>query len=261
MKAVRQYIRDLWRRRSLLLYLVTSGLKADTRNTILGYFWWLLDPALFVLVFAFIRVVFLGRTGENLIAFLAVGLVIFQYFAQCLTGSARSITGQAGIISQVYLPKIMFPLGVVLTQLVNFAFGLVVVAIILALSGIVPGPELAWLPFIIVVHTLFNVAVALVMAYLTAFVRDLQRILGHLTRLLRFTAPIIFEADRIPERFGWVIDVNPIAWLVIAYRNVTMYGRTPDVALLSQLGVVSLLITLGLMVFYTYNEHRIIKVL
>ena len=120
MKELRQYLRDLWKRKDLLLYLVTSGLKADTRNTFLGYFWWLLDPLLMVLTFAFLRVVFLGRTGEHLIAFLAVGLVVFRHFSQNLTNGSKSITGQAGVITQVYLPKAMFPFGVVLTQLVNF---------------------------------------------------------------------------------------------------------------------------------------------
>ncbi|MFW6356989.1 MAG: ABC transporter permease, partial [Spirochaetota bacterium] len=140
-----QYLRDLWRRKDLLFYLVTSGLKADTRNTFLGYFWWLLDPALYVLVFVFVRVVLIGRAGDDVVPFLATGLVVFQFFAQTLTGSARSITSKSGIITQVYLPKAMLPVSVVLTQLANFAFSLVTLAVILGLSGIVPGVELLWL--------------------------------------------------------------------------------------------------------------------
>ena len=261
MKAVRQYIRDLWKRKDLLLYLVTSGLKADTRNTFLGYFWWLLDPALYVAVFAFIRVILIGREGENLIAFLAVGLVVFQNFSQSLTGSAGSISSKASIITQVYLPKAMFPFGVVLTQLMNFAFGLVVVALILAMSGIVPGPELAWLPYLILVQVLVHLAMGLVMAYAAAFVKDLQRVLRYVVRVLRFTSPILWEVERVPENIQWILDYNPLAWLVIAYRDVLMYGNTPDVELMSLLGGGSLLITLLMLVYYAFNEHRIIKVL
>lgn len=261
MKQFFQYLRDLWRRRDLLLYLVTSGLKANTRNTFLGYFWWLLDPLLMVLVFAFLRVVFLGREGEHLIAFLAVGLIVFQFFASSLTGSARSITAQAGIITQVYLPKAMFPFGIVLTQLINFGFGLVTMGIILAFSGIVPGWEAAWLPLLIVVQTLFHVAIALIMAYVAAFVRDLERILGHVTRIMRFTAPVIWEASRIPKDFRWLLRYNPFAWLVMAYRDVLMYGKMPDMMRIVNLGTASLLISIFLLVFYANKEHRIIKVL
>lgn len=261
MKLFRQYIRDMWRRKDLLLYQITSGLKADTRNTLLGYFWWLLDPLLMVLTFAFLRVVFLGGKGENLVAFLTVGLVVFQFFSQSLTGSARSITAQSGILTQVYLPKAIFPISAVLTQLINFGFAFVTIGIIFAFSGILPGKEAFLLPLIILSQVAFQLALAMLVAYISAFIRDLQRILGHLTRILRFTAPVIWEADRIPENFQWMLDWNPFAWLVMAYRDVLMYGRVPDMVRLAELGLASALITILFLVFYTYNEHRIIKVL
>lgn len=260
-KEIRQYLRDLWRRKDLLLYLVTSGLKADTRNTFLGYFWWLLDPAIYVLVFVFVRVVLIGRAGDDIVPFLASGLVVFQFFAATLTGSARSITSKSGIITQVYLPKAILPAGLVLTQLVNFLFGLVTVAVILAASGVVPGVEILWLPYLIAVQTLFHLAVALVMAYVAAFIRDLERVLSRLVLIMRFTAPVLWEGSRLPEQYHWVVDYNPLAWLLNAYRAVLMRGRAPDVSLMGWLGLSSVLVIGLLLVFYTYNEHRIVKVL
>ncbi len=261
MKLFRQYLRDMWRRKDLLFYQITSGLKADTRNTLLGYFWWVLDPLLMVLTFAFLRVVFLGRSGENQVAFLAVGLVSFQFFSQSLTGSARSITAQSGILTQVYLPKAIFPISTVLTQLINFGFAFITIGIIFAFSRLMPGREAFLLPLIILSQVAFQLALALLVAYISAFIRDLQRILGHFTRILRFTAPVIWEADRIPENFQWMLNWNPFAWLVMAYRDVLMYGRVPDMVRLAELGLASVLITILFLVFYTYNEHRIIKVL
>mgnify|MGYP006295083323 CR=1 FL=1 len=261
MKHIIQYLRDLWRRKDLLLYLVTSGLKADTRNTFLGYFWWLLDPAIYVLVFVFVRVVLIGRAGEDIVPFLASGLVVFQFFAGTLTGSARSITSRGSIITQVYLPKAMLPAGLVLTQLVNFLFGLVTVAVILVASGIVPGAEILWLPYLIVVQTLFHLAVALVMAYVAAFIRDLERVLSRLVLIMRFTAPVLWEGSRLPEQYDWVVDYNPLAWLLDAYRAVLLYGQRPDVSLMGWLALASMMVIAGLVVFYTCNEHRIVKVL
>ncbi|MFW5880467.1 MAG: ABC transporter permease [Spirochaetota bacterium] len=261
MKAVWQYLRDLWRRKDLLLYLVTSGLKADTRNTFLGYFWWLLDPALYVLVFVFVRVVLIGRAGEDIVPFLATGLVVFQFFAQTLTGSARSITSKSGIITQVYLPKAMLPVSVVLTQLANFAFSLVTLAVILGLSGIVPGVELLWLPYLIVVQTLFQIAIALAIAYVAAFIRDIDRVLSRIVMIMRFTAPVLWEGSRLPNHLDWLVDYNPLAWLLEAYRAILMYGRQPSIRLMTALGLVSAMASILLVVFYTYNEHRIVKAL
>ncbi|TVR04315.1 MAG: ABC transporter permease [Spirochaetaceae bacterium] len=261
MNPVRQYLADLWRRKDLLLYLVTSGLKADTRNTLLGYFWWLLDPFLMVVVFLFVRIVFMGRMQPGDIPFLAVGLVVFQFFSKSLTISSNAIASKAGLITQVYLPKAIFPFSVVLTQLINFLFGLVTVAIVLLVSGIRPTVHLAWLPLIIVAQTLFHLVISLLVAYATSFVRDLGNILGYLTMILRFSTPVIWESERIPARYRWFVDTNPVTWLLNAYRNVLMYGRPPGVRLMVALGSVSLVLTLVLLVHYTYNEHRIIKVL
>ena len=255
------YLRDLWKRKSLLLYLVTSGLKADTRNTFLGYFWWVLDPLLLVVVYYFLRIVLMGRSGEHVIAFLATGLIVFQNFARTLTGSAGSITGKASIITQVYLPKAIFPFSVVLTQLINFAFGLVVIAVVLLFSGIVPGAELAWLPLVMLVQTVFHLALALFLGYLCAFVRDLGNLLSYVTRVLRYTSPVIWEVSRLPDRLNWVVEWNPFAWLLEGYRNVLMYGELPDFNRLLILGIVSFVLTVALIIFYTFNEHRIIKVL
>ncbi len=256
-----QYLHELWKRKDLLVYLVTSGLKAQHRNTVLGYLWWLLDPLLYFMIFYFVRIVFLGTAGENIVPFLAIGLIVFRNFSSALTGSAGSITGQAGLITQVYLPKAMFPFSVVLTQLVNFGFGLVIIAGVVLLSGLVPGVELVWLPLVILTQTVFHVAIGLFVAYACAFVRDLGNLLSYVTRILRYTSPVIWEIERLPEDFHWVVAINPFAWLLNGYRDVLMYGRLPSFPHLLGLLIASLAISAALLVFYNYNEHRIIKVL
>lgn len=261
MKSFTSYNKELYRRSALLWYLVTSGLKADTRNTLLGYFWWILDPFLMVLVFLFVRVVFMGGIGEGAVPFLAVGLTAFKNFSAVLTGSARSITSKSSLITQVSLPKAIFPLSTVLTQLINYVFSLVTVAIILGFSGIIPGPEILWFPYILLVQTLFHFALGLFMAYVAAFVRDIENILRHITMILRFASPVIWETTRLGPNMQWIARVNPLAWLLNAYRDVLMYGRTPDIMLISIFGLASLVSIIVLLVFYTYNEHRIVKVL
>ncbi len=258
---VNQYLHELWKRKDLLIYQVSSGLKAQHRNTFLGYLWWLLDPLLFFLMYYFLRIVLMGRAGENIVPFLAIGLIVFRNFSSSLTGSAGSITGQAGLITQVYLPKAMFPLSVVLTQLVNFGFGLVIIAAVLVATGLIPGPELVWLPLVILTQTLFHLAIGLFMAYACAFVRDLENLLRYVTRVMRYTSPVIWEVDRLPDSFQWVVAINPFAWLLNAYRDVLMYGSLPSFPHLFALLGGSAVVSTALVVFYSYNEHRIIKAL
>lgn len=258
---MKQYLRDLWHRRSLLFYLVISGLKAEHRNTVLGYFWWLLDPLLGVVVYYFLRVVLLGAAGPDYVPFLVIGLVVFRNFSSALNTSAKSIVRQSGIITQVYLPKAMFPFGAVLTQTINFGFSLVVVAMFLGFSRVVPGPEVLWLPLLVVVQMLFHTAIALMVALLTVFVRDIDNVLTHIMRLMRYAAPVIWEADRLPARLSWVVDYNPFAWILASYRNILMYGALPDFGDLAVVSGGSLVVIVVMLALYTRYEHVIIKVL
>ncbi|EEG77533.1 ABC-2 type transporter [Dethiobacter alkaliphilus AHT 1] len=254
-------MQDLFKRKDLLIYLVTSGLKAQHRNTFLGYFWWLLDPLLGVLVYYFLRIVLLGRAGENIVPFLVIGLVVFRWFSSTVNSSARSIATKSHIISQVYMPKVIFPLAASLTQLINFLFGLIVIAIFLAFSRLAPGPEIVWLPFVMLIQILFHMALSLIMGYICVFIRDIENVLTYFMRIMRYASPVIWEASRLPPRYQWVSDANPFSHLLISYRNIIMYQAMPDFSRLLPLGAVSLIIIVFMMYFYNKNEHKIIKVL
>ena len=121
---MRQYLNEIRKRKDLIIYLIKSGLKAEHRNSYLGYFWWLLDPLLNILVYYFLVVIVLGRGGENYAVFLVIGLVAWRWVSTTINSSARAILKYSSIINQVYLPKMIFPMTISFTQLINFVFGL-----------------------------------------------------------------------------------------------------------------------------------------
>jgi len=256
-----QYVRELLRRRDLLLYLVTSGLKAQHRNTVLGYFWWLLDPLLGILIYYFVVVIVFGRGGEGFGAFLVVGMIVWRWHNAVISGSSRSIVSQAGIITQVYLPKAMFPMGAALTHLINFGFGLIIIAIFVLASGIRPGAELLWLPYIMAMQLLMSVAMGLVLAYICSFVRDIDTLVAHLTRLWFFFSPVIWQPDMIPARLRWLNTLNPMAHFLGAYRSIFLYGELPALLEITLVGAGSVALAALMLAFYNRHEHRIIKAL
>ena len=258
---MRKYLMELNRRKDLLIYLVISGLKAQHRNTFLGYFWWLLDPLLGVFVYYFLVVIVLGRGGENYAPFLVIGLVVFRWFSSTVNTSAKSIVSKSSIITQVYLPKAIFPFGVSLSQLINFTFGLVIIAFFLLFFRIVPGKEVIWLPFIMLIQLLFHMAISLILAYYCVFIRDIENITSHVMSIMRYASPVIWKMDRLPERYRWVAEINPFSHLLSGYRNVLMYNTLPDFKTLFIIGIVSLFIIVFMLYFYSKNEHKIIKVL
>jgi len=259
---VREYLTALARRRDLILYLVTSGLKAQHRNTALGYFWWLLDPLLGALIYYVIVVVLFERGGPGYGAYLIVGLTVWRWLGSTIAGATRAIVGQAGIITQVYLPKIALPIATVLTGLASFGFGLIVLLLLLVtFFGIVPGPAFLWLPLVILSQLLFSLTLASIVAFACVFVRDIDTLVGHLMRIWFYGSPVIWTEAMLPDRFRWGLALNPIAHFLAAYRDVLIAQRSPDVTGLLLIALISTALLGGVLVLYSRHEHRIIKAL
>lgn len=258
---MRQYLYEIRKRKDLILHLIQSGLKAEHRNSYLGYFWWLLDPLLNILVYYFLVVIVLGRGGENYAVFLVIGLVAWRWVSTTVNTSARAIVKYSSIINQVYLPKLIFPMTISFTQLINFLFGLVVIALFLAVYGVVPGWQIVYLPFIILVQLLFLLAISLLVAYVCVFIRDIDNILTHVIRVFFYASPIIWEGGRLPAEYSWVIDINPIAIIVGAYRDILMYQTSPPFTGLIVIATSSFLVIMATVFYYSRNEHKIIKAL
>src|SRR5690625_7245375 len=184
---MKTYMQEIIKRKDLLFYLVKSGLKAEHRNSYLGYFWWLLDPLLNVVVYYFLVVIILDRGEENFAVFLVIGLVVWRWISSSINASAKSILRYSSIINQVYLPKSIFPLSFTITQLFNFIFGLIVIAIFLIFNGVIPGWQIVYLPFIIVVTLALLMAVGFTLGFFTVFGRDIDKLLIQIIHLFFFS--------------------------------------------------------------------------
>lgn len=258
---MQKYISELYKRKDLLIYLVTSGLKAQHRNSVLGYFWWLLDPLLNVVIYYFLVVVLFHSGGEGYGVYLAIGLIVWRWLGSTVGTASRSIIAQAGIITQVYLPKSIFPIGATFSQLINFLFGLLVIAIFLVFFSIIPGIELLWLPYIIVMQLIFLTAISLLLAYVCVFIRDIDTLVNHLMRVWFFGSPVIWQEDMIPEKLRWLIDMNPMTHFLASYRDILMYRLSPDFSALLLIGLLSMFGIVVMLYIYSSYEHKIIKAL
>ena len=256
-------MQEMLKRKDLLFYLVKSGLKAEHRNSYLGYFWWLLDPLLNVLVYYFLVVIVLGRTHDDFSypLFLVIGLVAWRWISTSINSSSKSILRYSSIINQVSLPKALFPLSFTLTQLFNFAFGLIIIALFLAIYGVVPTWHVFYLPLLIVIQLTVHMALGLVLGFITIFVRDIENLMTYITRIFFYASPIIWEGGRlissgkVPDLLVPLIEYNPVAIIVTAYRDILMFHQTPNL-----IGI-AIIIGTFMIYYYSKNEHKIIKAL
>lgn len=258
---MKTYIEEVRKRTDLIWYLVKSGLKAEHRNSYLGYFWWLLDPLLNIAVYYFLVVIILDRGGPDYPIFLVIGLIVWRWISSSINTSANSILRYSSIINQVALPKLIFPLSFTISQLVNFLFGLIVIALFLTIFGVVPTWHIVYLPLIIIITLLFLLAIGSILGYITVFVRDIDNLLTHVIRVFFYASPIIWEGGRLPPEYSWAVTFNPIAILVNSYRDVLMYHQQPNFIGLTIIAVLSIIAIIYMIYHYSKNEHKIIKAL
>ncbi|MDM8547028.1 ABC transporter permease [Candidatus Venteria ishoeyi] len=225
----------------LVLYKTYADLKAESERTYLGFLWWVFEPILFMGVFYVIFGLLMKRGTEDFVPFLLIGLTTWQWLKSCISHGALSITNGRHLMQRVHLPKVIFPIVVILTDSVKFVFIFVLLLIFLWLSGYTPNLNYWALPLVLFTQLLVIIAVTLLEAAIVPFVPDLRFVIETVLHALFFLTGIFFNAaDIVPEEFKFYFYLNPMANLIEDYRNILMYDRLPDFSSLAVIAACSL---------------------
>ncbi|MCS7251760.1 MAG: ABC transporter permease [Anaerolineae bacterium] len=233
---------ELWRYRDLLWLLTVRDLRVRYRNSVLGVAWSWMNPLLMMLVFTFVFTVMSRGPADlpNFHAFVLVGILAWNTFAASVQSAAESITANAALVRKVYFPREVFPLSVVLSNLLNFLISLPIYFVVAWASGIQPTPWLLLLPLTVLAHGMFTAGVALAASAFHVFYRDTAHILQVLLLAWFFLTPIFYPISILPRNasFLWIsIDVwlwtrrlNPMASIIASYHDLLYYGTytAPD---------------------------------
>jgi ABC-type polysaccharide/polyol phosphate export permease len=254
-------LRRLARYRALIASLVARELTARYRGSALGFLWTFINPLLLLLVYTFVfGVVMPGVRAPGLepySLFLFCGLLPWTWFSSALLESCTALTGSGGLLRKVMFPAEVLPLVTVLTGLVNLLLGLcIVVAFAIYAGAPVFTADLAWLVPTIVVQLILTAGLALLLSSLSVHFRDIRDLLGHALTLWLFATPIIYPYTQAPERFRWLLDLNPFTHLAVAYQAI-LFSPEPYTAgrRLATVGLASLAVLVaGYAVFDRLRE-------
>lgn len=230
----------------LLLVKSIANLRTEISRYYLNYLWWVIDPVMTMVVFYFVFGVFLNRGTEHFAAFLIIGTVFWQWFANGVSQSANGILSNKGLILQVDIPKAFFPLEIVLRGTFKHLFALLVLLLFLVFY---PTPvSITWvaLPVLMAIQFLFIVACGIICAAIVPFVPDLSFVVKTLIQLGMFASGIFYNIDSVvlPEH-RFLIYSNPMAGLLKNYREILMYGRWPNWEYIGYIFVACLLLLLS----------------
>ena len=258
---VSAYIRAIWNRREFAWAVPLNELRAQNMDTVLGNLWHLLNPLLLVGVYWLVFGTILdvsnrGLPGIPYVAFLSVGIFLFQYSQKCTIQGAKSIVGNVGLIRSMQFPRAILPLSAVIQETVALMPALGLMFVVVILSGIPPSPLWIALVPLVALQALFNLGTAFFVARFTDYFRDLQNVLPYVFRLLFYVSGIIFPATRfVPEEYLILFDVNPWYAFVTAARDIILMAEIDPWRWLSAFAWTVVMLVSGFF-YFRANEHR-----
>ena len=237
--------------------MARMSLKADASRYFLGYVWWILEPLLFVGVFYVVFQVILQTRSENYLVFLMCGKFTFIWFSKSVTQASRSIIGGQGLIGKLNLPKSLFPIAMIQEGLYKQATVFLLLFVVVISAGYSVGWHWMWLLPLAAVNYLLIVACGLGTAFLVCLFFDFTMVVPLAMVFLLFVSGIFWDPRALPDpaKTELVLGLNPVAFIVDAYRQIFLVGAAPDAMHLLLVGVGSGLFVLFMLWLIRRNSQ------
>jgi len=228
--------------------LVLRDLKARTKQAYLGYFWILVQPLLLTGAFSYLVQQVLGRSDLSDVpypVFVMAGVIPWQFFANSLNESAESLVKNVDLVRQVYFPREILAIYPVFVRLVDIGVGCVALAAFMLFFHVPVSGWVVLVPLIVVVEMLFAASVGMLLSAANVGWRDVSRGLPLVLFLMLYAVPVLYSPDRVPVAIRPLIDLNPMAHLVDAFRAAILGTHAPGLVglgVLAALGVFTLVV-------------------
>jgi lipopolysaccharide transport system permease protein len=249
-------LRDLWNYRDLLYILTVRDIKVRYKQTILGAAWAIIQPLFTMLIFTlfFGRLAGMPSDGIPYPLFAYAGLLPWTFFSNAVTNSGNSLVGNSNLITKVYFPRMIIPAASVASGLLDFliAFGLLVV--LMFYYGVGFSINILMLPVLVFLTALLATGVGMLTSALNVKYRDIRYALPFLIQLGMFASPIIYPASLVPEKYRWLLWLNPFAGQIEAYRS-AFFGKPFDWFALS----ISAILTFAILLYAAFTFRRMEK--
>ncbi len=272
---IREGIADIRSRRRLVRYLVQADMRRRGADTLLGNFWWVLDPLLQMVVYSiFITIIARGHGIEDYPLFIFAAILPWKWFSASVIDATGSVVSQERLIKQIQFPKLVLPVASTTAGVVGFAFGLIPLGLLMLIYSDRLTPYIVLIPIIAAVQFVFTLAMAVLVSGANVFFRDLRNVAGHVLRLWWFLSPGLYslaflDTLNIVKEYPIIktlAEANPFAILFGAYRQVIYGSETgppgfPDWLSLAVLGIGSVLFLALATVLFKRLEPNFAKVL
>lgn len=242
--------KNLYNYRELLKTNVKKEIRGKYKNSFLGVIWSFLNPLLQIAVYAIVFQMILKNPQENYVVFLCCGLIPWTFFSTAISRSAFTMVENGNILKKVYFPREILPISVVTSEAVNFLISTVIIFAFIIFSGIGITKYILVYPLIFIAQYLLLLAISFIVSSVCVYIRDLQHFIGIFLQLLFYATPIVYSIDILPPEAAWILNLNPMTYIIEGYRDIFYNQTMPDVqSILILIGIVLVAIVIGYLIF------------
>jgi lipopolysaccharide transport system permease protein len=216
-----QEMRELWAHRDLFYFLAWRDVKVRYQQTVLGAAWAILQPLITMVVFTILfgRLARVPSEGEPYAIFSYAGLLAWNFFSTAVTNSSNCLVGSTNLITKVYFPRVIVPAAAVGASMVDLAIASLMLFAIMPFYGVGFHPSLIMLIPLFAVTALAAAAFGIWTSALNVKYRDIRYALPFAIQIMMFLTPVIYPVTLLPERWRWVLRLNPLSGIVEGFRD------------------------------------------
>ncbi len=220
-------MKELWNYRHLALKLAMSEFRLRYKNSILGFFWSLLEPLLMLVVLYVVFTNLMRVNVEHYQLFLLMGIISWNMLSRGTTMSLSSILGKPSLVQKVYFPREVLVISSSITALLMTLLEFIVFGLFMLVFNVVPAITIVYFPLILFVEFLLILGISFGLAALNVYYRDMQYIWAVVLQAGFFASPIIYPVSIIPEKYLWIIMLNPMTHIIDMLRGAVIYSASP----------------------------------
>jgi len=246
----------------LILYKTYADLRAERERTYLGFLWWIFEPIMYMSVFYIIFGLLMGRNTTDFVPFLLIGLTAWQWLKSCLSHGSETILNGLKVMQQVHLPKLIFPIILILTDSVKFLFIFSLLLIFLWIYGYGVNLYYIALPIVLITQLLLIMALTFFLASIVPFLPDLRFVIENILIAVFFMSGIMLRAESVPQIYQKYYYLNPVVNVIESYRNILMFNQWPDwsaLLIIAIFSVIGIWISVRLITRFEYIYPKVMR--
>jgi lipopolysaccharide transport system permease protein len=249
--------RELWEYRDLFRFLTWRDIKVLYAQTILGFIWAILQPLVQILIFTVIfgKIAKLSTEGIPYFLFSTVAIIPWNYMSQAMSQSSQSLVTYQMMLGKIYFPRLVFPITPVLARLLDFAISILIIVSVMLFYRIQPSWNLLFLPLFMIMMMAVPAGAGMWLSALAIRFRDVKFAMPFVVRMLVYSAPIVYSASTIPEKYRILYSLNPIVGVIEGFRACLL--GTPMPWLFIVPGIITSILLLVTGAFYFRKMERV----